>query len=264
VKLGLFMMPVHPPEKPRTQCFEEDIELILRAEELGFAEAWIGQHHTLAWEPIPSNDVFIENVFPRTRTIRLGTGVSIIPQHHPANVALRLALLDHLSHGRLNCGFGQGGVPTDHELFGLPDSKTQGLMTLEGIDMILRLWQAEAPSSSRDNSGRSRSTILNPELGMGELLRPYQKPHPPIAMSVIKADSMAARLAGVRGYLPEHQFGALVHGNSTLEDLLQRGSGGGSHEAEPLRLARGTEHLRRREQRGGASACSQRNVCPVI
>ena len=130
MKLGLFMMPVHPPEKPRTLCFEEDIELIVRADELGFTEAWIGQHHTVAWEPIPSNDVFIANVFPRTRTIRLGPGVSIIPQHHPANVAVRLALLDHLSHGRLNCGFGQGGVPTDHELFGLPDAQTQGLMTL--------------------------------------------------------------------------------------------------------------------------------------
>jgi alkanesulfonate monooxygenase SsuD/methylene tetrahydromethanopterin reductase-like flavin-dependent oxidoreductase (luciferase family) len=202
VKLGLFMMPVHPPEKPRTQCFEEDIELILRAEELGFAEAWIGQHHTLAWEPIPSNDVFIANVFPRTRTIRLGTGVSIIPQHHPVNVALRLALLDHLSHGRLNCGFGQGGVPTDHELFGLPDSKTQGLMTLEGIDMILRLWQAQAPFEFKGQFWTVKIDHPNPELGMGELLRPYQKPHPPIAMSVIKADSMAARLAGVRGYLP--------------------------------------------------------------
>ena len=111
MKLGLFMMPVHPPEKPRTQCFEEDIELIVRAEDLGFTEAWIGQHHTVAWEPIPSNDVFIANVFPRTRTIRLGPGVTIIPQHHPANVAVRLALLDHLSHGRLNCGFGQGGCP---------------------------------------------------------------------------------------------------------------------------------------------------------
>jgi len=202
VKLGLFMMPVHPPEKPRTQCFEEDIEVIVRAESLGFTEAWIGQHHTLAWEPIPSNDVFIANVFPRTQTIRLGTGVSIIPQHHPANVALRLALLDHLSRGRLNCGFGQGGVPTDHELFGLPDAKTQGLMTLEGIDMILKLWQSEAPFEFKGQFWTLKIEKINPGLGMGTLLRPYQNPHPPIAMSVIKGNSMAARLAGQRGYLP--------------------------------------------------------------
>ena len=202
MKLGLFMMPVHPPEKSRTRCFEEDIELIVLAEELGFTEAWIGQHHTLAWEPIPSNDVFIANVFPRTRKIRLGPGVSILPQHHPVNVATRLALLDHLSHGRLNCGFGQGGVPTDHELFGLPDGQTQGRMTLEAIDMILKLWQAEAPFELKGEFWNLKITRPNKELGMGELLKPYQKPHPPIAMSVIKSNSMAARTAGQRGYIP--------------------------------------------------------------
>ena len=86
MKLGTFMMPLHPPEKDRTLGFEEDIEFVVRADELGFTEAWIGQHHTLAWEPIPSNDVFIANVLPRTKNIRLGSGVSILPQHHPVNV----------------------------------------------------------------------------------------------------------------------------------------------------------------------------------
>ena len=73
MKLGAFMMPLHPPDKDRTECFEEDIDLIVLADELGFTEAWIGQHHTVAWEPIPSNDVFISNVLPRTKNIRLGT-----------------------------------------------------------------------------------------------------------------------------------------------------------------------------------------------
>ena len=81
--LGLFMMPIHPPEKSRTECFEEDIELIVLADELGFKEAWIGQHHSVMWEPIPSNDLFISNLLPRTKNIRLGTGVSILTQHHP-------------------------------------------------------------------------------------------------------------------------------------------------------------------------------------
>ena len=89
MKLGTFMMPLHPPEKSRTICFEEDIELVVLADELGFCEAWVGQHHTVAWEPIPSNDLFIANVLPRTKNIRFGTGVTIVPQHHPANIAVR-------------------------------------------------------------------------------------------------------------------------------------------------------------------------------
>ena len=202
IKLGSFMMPLHPPEKNRTECFEEDAEFVMLADRLGFTEAWFGQHHTLAWEPIPANDIFIANLIPRTKNIRLGTGVSIIPQHHPANIAVRIAFLDHLARGRLNCGFGQGGVPTDWELFDLPDPKVQGLMTVVGIDMILKLWEAEPPFDFKGEYWRIRIESQIPELGLGTHLKPYQKPHPPIAMSVIKGQSMAAHMAGQRGYMP--------------------------------------------------------------
>ena len=202
MKLGTFMMPLHPPEKDRTECFAEDVEFVVRADRLGFTEAWVGQHHTVAWEPIPSNDLFIAHVLPLTQTIRLGTGVSIMPQHHPVNVAVRLAFLDHLSKGRFNCGFGQGGVATDWGLFDLPDPKTQGLMTVESIDLVLKLWQAEAPFDFAGNFYRIKIEEPQPELGIGQLLKPYQHPHPPIGMSVIKGDSMAATMAGQRGYLP--------------------------------------------------------------
>lgn len=202
MKLGMFMMPLHPPRKDRTTCFEEDLEAVVMADELGFAEAWIGQHHSVAWEPIPANDLFIANALPRTRRIRLGTGVSIVPQHHPVNIAVRLAFLDHLSRGRINCGFGQGGVPTDWGLFDLPDPKTQGLMTVEGIDLVLKLWAADPPFDFRGDYWRVRLTDPVPALGIGQLLKPYQKPHPPIAMSMVKGTSQAARMAGSRGYIP--------------------------------------------------------------
>lgn len=196
------MMPLHPPEKDRTQCFEEDIELVVLADKLGFSEAWIGQHNTLAWEPIPSNDVFIANVLPRTQNIRLGAGVSLLPHHHPVNVALRQAFLDHLSRGRINCAFGQSGVPTDWTLYDLPDPRTQGMMTVEGIDLVLKLWQTEAPFDFKGKYWQVSVNHTDSRLGIGTMLKPYQKPHPPVAMSVIKGDSMAARMAGQRGYIP--------------------------------------------------------------
>ena len=202
MKLGIFMMPLHPPEKDRTECFEEDIELVVHADGLGFTEVWVGQHSTMAWEQIPSNDVFIANVLPRTKNIRLGPGVTLIPHHHPANVALRLALLDHLSRGRLNCAFGQSGVPNDWTLYGVPDPKTQGLMTVEGIDLVLKLWESEAPFDFQGQFWHLKVPDSQPELGIGTMLKPYQKPHPPIGMSVVKGDSMAARMAGQRGYMP--------------------------------------------------------------
>ncbi len=78
MKLGLFMMPLHPPSKPRTQCFDEDLDLIVRADELDFTEAWIGQHHTVAWELVPANDIFIANALPRTKWTLRGTDNSAL------------------------------------------------------------------------------------------------------------------------------------------------------------------------------------------
>ena len=128
----------------------------------------------MAWEPIPSNDLFIANLLPRTSTIRLGTGVSIIPHHHPVNIAARLAFLDHLARGRINVGFGQSGVPTDWELFDLPDPGTQGLMTLEGMDLVMKLWQSEAPFDFRGRFWHVRADEPDPELGVGVMLKPYR------------------------------------------------------------------------------------------
>jgi alkanesulfonate monooxygenase SsuD/methylene tetrahydromethanopterin reductase-like flavin-dependent oxidoreductase (luciferase family) len=202
MNVGIFMMPLHPPEKDRTQCFDEDTECIILADEQGYSEAWIGQHHSAAWEPIPSNDVFIAHMISQTRNIRLGTGVSIVTQHHPVNIAIRLAYLDHLSRGRLNVGFGQGGIKTDWTLFDLPDPKEQGLMTLEAIDMVLKLWSAEVPFDFKGNYWHIAIEEKIPHLGMGHLLKPFQKPHPPLAMSIVKPESMAARTAGRRGVIP--------------------------------------------------------------
>ena len=181
MKLGTFMMPLHPPEKDRTECFAEDVEFVVRADQLGFTEAWVGQHHTVAWEPIPSNDLFIAHVLPLTQNIRLGTGVSIMPQHHPVNVAVRLAFLDHLSKGRFNCGFGQGGVATDWGLFDLPDPKTQGLMTVESIDMVLKLWQAEAPFDFAGISTASKLRSRNPNSASAQCSNPTSSRTRPLA-----------------------------------------------------------------------------------
>ncbi|MGH2458761.1 MAG: LLM class flavin-dependent oxidoreductase, partial [Chloroflexota bacterium] len=81
MNLGLFMMPLHPPTKPVAQCYDEDFELLVLADEVGFAEAWIGEHATMAWENIPAPDQFIARVYPWTKQIRFGTGVVLMAQH---------------------------------------------------------------------------------------------------------------------------------------------------------------------------------------
>src|SRR5207244_1154322 len=118
ISYGMFIMPFHPPAKAPAQCYDEDLELVVRAEELGFTEFWIGEHHTMKYENIVMPEIFIARALGETRRIRLGPAPVCLNQHHPAHVASRLAFLDHLSRGRLTLCFGPGSVTADQELYG--------------------------------------------------------------------------------------------------------------------------------------------------
>src|SRR6185436_4632767 len=119
IDYGMFIMPFHDPAKPLARCYDEDLELIVRAEELGFSEFWIGEHHTMKYENIVMPEIFIARALGETKRIRLGPCPVCLQQHHPAHVASRLAFLDHLSKGRLNLAFGSGSVTADQELYGV-------------------------------------------------------------------------------------------------------------------------------------------------
>src|SRR5579872_4508126 len=134
IRHGMFIMPYHDPAKPLGQCYDEDLELIVRAEELGFDEFCIGEHHTMKYENIVMPEIFIARALGETRRIRLGPAPVCLQQHHPAHVACRLAMLDHLSKGRLNLCFGSGSVGTDQELYGA-EPKEAAAMVEEATEM---------------------------------------------------------------------------------------------------------------------------------
>jgi alkanesulfonate monooxygenase SsuD/methylene tetrahydromethanopterin reductase-like flavin-dependent oxidoreductase (luciferase family) len=201
MKLGVFMMPLHPPGKDLAQIYDEDRELIVLADELGYSEAWIGEHASIAWEPLPAPDQFIARVYPETKQIRFGTGVVLMAQHHPANVANRIAQLDQLTRGRINFGIGVGGIPTDLELFGI-DGQLPEIMMFRAIDIILKLWTEDPPYDLPGQFWPIRVTKQWPEIGLGSLIRPYQKPHPPIALPGMSANSRLMYTAGERGWIP--------------------------------------------------------------
>src|SRR5206468_1216242 len=182
IRHGMFIMPFHPPTKPPAQCYDEDLELIVRAEELGFSEFWIGEHHTMKYEPIVMPEIFIARALGETKTIRLGPAPACLNQHHPAHVAGRLAFLDHLSKGRLNLCFGAGSVTADQELFGA-DPKNGTAMVEESLDMILKMWASDPPYEIQGKFWNiSLKKTVDAETGLGYIHKPYQLPHPPIAM----------------------------------------------------------------------------------
>jgi limonene 1,2-monooxygenase len=110
----------------------------VRLDELGFDEAWIGEHHSAGYEIIPSPEVFIAVASQRTSHIRLGTGVSSLPYHHPLILADRMVLLDHLTRGRVMFGVGPGALPSDAFMMGI-DPMTQRERMEESLEAILAL-----------------------------------------------------------------------------------------------------------------------------
>src|SRR5262245_33322550 len=216
IRYGMFIMPFHPPSKPLAQCFDEDLELIIRAEELGFSEFWIGEHHTMKYENIVMPEIFIGRALGETKTIRLGPAPACLNQHHPAHVASRLAFLDHLSKGRINLCFGAGSVTADQELFGA-EPKNAAAMVDEAIDMILRMWSSEPPYEIEGKFWNVRlKKSVDPETGIGYIHKPLQQPHPPIAMPGTSSNSPTMRTAGQRGFQP---FGHCLIAGNVLADL---------------------------------------------
>jgi alkanesulfonate monooxygenase SsuD/methylene tetrahydromethanopterin reductase-like flavin-dependent oxidoreductase (luciferase family) len=203
IRYGMFIMPFHNnPAKPLAQCHDEDLELVVQAEELGFTEFWIGEHHTMKYETIVMPEIFIGRALGATRRIRLGPAPVCLNQHHPAHVAGRLAFLDHLSKGRLNICFGAGSVTADQELYGAePKNATE--MVDEAMDMILKLWSSEPPYEIDGNYWKiNLKKYVDQETGIGFIHKPLQQPHPPIAIPGMSRNSPSMQLAGRRGYQP--------------------------------------------------------------
>jgi alkanesulfonate monooxygenase SsuD/methylene tetrahydromethanopterin reductase-like flavin-dependent oxidoreductase (luciferase family) len=202
IDYGMFIMPYHPYDKPQEQCHDEDLELIVRCEELGFSEFWIGEHHTMKFESIVMPEIFIGHALGRTNSIRLGPAPVCLNQHHPGQVAARLAFLDHLSKGRLNLCFGPSSVSTDMELCGV-DPKAGGAMVEEAINIILALWASDPPYEIDGKFWKIRlAEHIDEETGLGYIRKPRQQPHPPIAMPAISRNSGSMKIAGNKGFQP--------------------------------------------------------------
>jgi alkanesulfonate monooxygenase SsuD/methylene tetrahydromethanopterin reductase-like flavin-dependent oxidoreductase (luciferase family) len=201
MRLGLFMMPVHPPGRSMSDTLREDTEKSLLADRLGFDELWMGEHFSAITEPFPSPLMFLAGLVPQTRNLTFGTAVINLPNHHPAIVAAEVAQFDHMSGGRFMLGVGPGGLASDHELFEVADGGRRNRMFVEAIETILKIWAADPPYDILGEfwNIRIKNSIV-PELGFGAMPKPLQRPHPPIHISVGTPNSSSARIAAQRGW----------------------------------------------------------------
>jgi limonene 1,2-monooxygenase len=188
MRFGAFIAPFHPLAENPTLALERDLELVEWMDKLGYDEAWIGEHHSAGYELIASPELFIATVAERTKHIRLGTGVSSLPYHHPLMLADRINQLDHITRGRTMFGVGPGALPSDAYMMGIPVSSQRDRMD-EAIDVLVPLLQGETVTRKTDwfelNNARLQMT-------------PYSRPHVEITVAS-QVSPTGARAAGKHG-----------------------------------------------------------------
>ena len=204
MRLGLFMMPMHPAGRNPVQTLEEDRETVILADRLGFHDAFVGEHLTDRCENITSSFIFLATLIAETTQIRLGTGTSNLSHSHPALIAAHAAMFDHLAKGRFIFGISPGALASDAEALGIYQEDRNRLFA-EAIDVILEIWAREAPYDIDLPGNRfkvSTARTLLPELGRGFMYKPYQQPRPEIVGTVVAPHSKGVIAMGERDFHP--------------------------------------------------------------
>ena len=177
---GLFFLMQRDPDWSEQAVYDSGVRQMLAAESLGYHSVWLAEHHFNDYGICPAPSVLASFVAARTSTLRLGMGVSLLPLHHPVDLAEQLAVLDVLSGGRLDVGIGRGGTLQDYQTFQSDRSDSRKRVE-EGIAMMRQCWSGQA----FDYQGRFHSAER-----LHVRPRPAQRPHPPLYMAANSEDSV--------------------------------------------------------------------------
>ncbi len=188
LRFGAFIAPFHPVDENPTLAIERDIELVQWLDKLGFDEAWVGEHHSAGFEIIASPELFIATLAERTKHIKLGTGVSSLPYHHPLMLADRINQLDHITRGRVMFGVGPGALPSDAFMMGIPVARQRDMMD-EAIDVLVPLLRGETVTAKTDWFTLNEARLQ---------LTPFTRPNVEIAVAS-QVSPTGARAAGKHG-----------------------------------------------------------------
>src|SRR3982751_1384991 len=178
MKLGMFMMPVHPLHRNHTETLKEDREAVILADALGYHDVFIGEHLTDQAENITNSLLFLGTLIHSTKRIKLASGTCNLSQMHPVLVAAQAAMFDHLSEGRFILGVSPGALPSDAELLGILGEDRNQLFA-EAIDVITGLWEREPPYDIDLPGNRftvTTTSTFDAEVGVGIVGKPLQQP----------------------------------------------------------------------------------------
>lgn len=185
------LLPTYFPDRdpPFDTYFRQVLEQVQLAEELGFECFWFTEHHFVLYGgPVPNPALIMSAAAARTSRMRLGSAISILPLHHPVQIAEDYAMVDVVSGGRLEFGVGLGNAPTDFEVYSVPREESRDRFE-EAVKVITAAWTQDRFS----HDGRFwhiEDAAVYPKV--------VQRPHPPIWVAGTSVTSL--QWAGRHGY----------------------------------------------------------------
>ena len=194
------------------RIYEEALEQVQYAEELGFESVWIAEHHSSRYGIFPSLMPILSHIAAQTQTIRLGAGVSVLPFHNPIRLAEEAAMVDVLSNGRLNFGVGRGSADYEYGNFKI-DFDSRDTRFQEALDIILGLWTTE------DFTYHGQYYQVD---GLTIAPKPFQKPHPPVLLGGHAKNVFRRTVEYGDGWMPNRTSPeAIAQGRATLDELCE-------------------------------------------
>ena len=176
MKYALFTHVPWPQDTDTAKLLSHAADEAALAEELGFASAWIAEHHFTRYGVGASALVIAAYIAGQTKKIRLGTGVLIPTLHNPIRLAEDAATMDAISGGRLDVGFGRGVYGYEYSGFGV-DPATSQQHFQESVNVIQGLWTTQEYSHDGDFYNLNKISLAPP---------PLQSPHPPIYIAATR------------------------------------------------------------------------------
>ena len=184
MKFGIFLLMQSPEMLPSSEIYSNALEQVQLADQLGFDYVVAAEHHFSSYGFLPNPLLLISMLTQHTEKVRFSTAVMVLPLRNPIQIAEEIAMLDHLTQGRLEVGFGTGYQQYEFQRFQVPLEENRAMFE-ESLDIITNaLWQA--PFSYSGHYYQIPETTILP--------RPLQRPHPPFWRATSSVETMASAI----------------------------------------------------------------------
>jgi len=181
MRFGLFQSVQLPDPKQQVKYYKDAMEQVVRAEALGYDSVWMTEHHFSRHGIVSATLSVLAYLAGVTSTIRLGTGVAVLPFHNPIQLAEQAATVDLLSNGRLDLGVGRGFQWAEFNKLNIPMDEASRRFE-ESMEVVTKAWTSTEPFEHSGEFWKFNDMTVHP--------RPVQTPYPPIYVAASSARSV--------------------------------------------------------------------------